>query len=102
MRKLRVLAATALIAVGLIGGTALVSADPFLCPIVGAGVLNAAAGNGDNGLEAITPPAGTSLLPGNNQAGAHANPSSYNSEGPGNPDAGPGGNPDFSPIWPGG
>ncbi len=112
MRKLRVLAATALIAVGLIGGTALVSADapdgpvgppgPFLCPVVGDGVLNADDHNGDNGVATITPPAGTSLLPGNNQAGANANPSSYNSDAPSDPDAGPGGNPDFSPIWPSG
>lgn len=76
-------------------------AAPFLCPVVGDGVLNADAQNGDHGVSAITPPVGTSLLPGNNQAGAQANPNAYNTEGPGNPDAGPGHNPDFSPIWPG-
>ena len=68
---------------------------------MGDGVINADAHNGDNGVEAINPPAGTSLLPGNNQAGANANPNAHNTQGPGSPDAGPGGNPDFSPIWPG-
>lgn len=76
-------------------------AAPFLCPVVGDGVFNADSQNGDNGVSAITPPVGTSLLPGNNQAGANANPNAYNTDGPGNPDAGPGHNPDFSPIWPG-
>ena len=74
--------------------------DPFLCPVVGDGVLNADSHNGDNGVEAIEPPVGTSLLPGNNQAGANANENAYNTQGPSSPDAGPGGNPDFSPIWP--
>lgn len=98
MRKLRLLFVTGLIAGSLISGTAIASADAdtgaFLCPVVGDGVLNADAHNGDNRVSAIQPPVGTSLLPGNNQAGANANPSSYNSDGPGNPD--------FSPIWPGG
>ena len=40
--------------------------DQFLCPIVGAGVQNADAHNGDNGVVAINPPSGTSLLPGKN------------------------------------
>ena len=75
--------------------------EPFLCPVVGDGVLNADSRNGDNGVEAITPPVGTSFLPGKNQAGANANANAHNTSGPGNPDAGPGGNPDFSPIWPG-
>ncbi len=51
--------------------------------------------------ETVAPPAGYSLLPGKNQAGAHANPNAHNTSGPGDPDAGPGGNPDYSPIWPG-
>lgn len=72
----------------------------FLCPVVGEGVLKADAHNGDNGVEAIEPPVGTSFLPGSNQAGANANPNAYNTYGPDNPDAGPGENPDFSPIWP--
>ena len=75
--------------------------DAFLCPVVGHGVLNADANNGDNGVSAIHPPVGTSFLPGKNKAGSHANANAFNSDGPGNPDAGPGGNPDFSPIWPG-
>ena len=76
-------------------------AAPFLCPVVGGGVLNADARNGAQGVEAITPPVGTSLLPGKNQAGAHANANAHNAVGPSDPNAGPGGNPDFSPIWPG-
>lgn len=72
----------------------------FLCPVVGDGVNNADEQNGDNGVSAINPPVGTSQLPGKNQAGKNANPNAYNAEGPGNPDAGPGENPDFSPIWP--
>jgi hypothetical protein len=72
----------------------------FLCPVVGDGVINADAHNGDHGVSAILPPVGTSFLPGKNKAGDHANPNAYNTQGPGNPDAGPGGNPDFSPIWP--
>ena len=88
-------------AVGLVGMTTIVSADdPFLCPVVGDGVLNADAHNGDNGVEAIQPPVGTSLLPGKNRAGEHANGNAHNRiGGPGTPDAGPG-SPGFSPIWP--
>jgi hypothetical protein len=82
-------------------GAGAAGAAPFLCPVVGDGVLNADANNGDNGVAAITPPVGTSLLPGSNQAGAKANPQAYNTLGPSDPNAGPGGNPDFSPIWPG-
>lgn len=74
--------------------------DAFLCPVVGDGVINADSHNGDNGVSVIQPPVGTSFLPGNNQAGANSNTNAHNSSGPGDPDAGPGGNPDFSPIWP--
>lgn len=77
-----------------------VSQAAFLCPVVGDGVLNADSHNGGNGVSAITPPVGTSLLPGNNQAGVNANSNAYNTLGPGDPNAGPGHNPDFSPIWP--
>lgn len=100
MVKLRIFILLGVVILGLLGTTAIASAAPFLCPVVGDGVLNADTHNGDNGVSAITPPVGTSLLPGNNQAGANANPNAYNTQGPGNPDAGPGGNPDFSPIWP--
>jgi hypothetical protein len=61
-------------------------------------VNNADARNGDNGVQAIAPAAGTSLLPGNNQAGANANPEAYNAFG--GPDAGnTPGTPGFTPIW---
>ena len=103
MRRVKILMVLAVLTAGVIGTTAVASAnEPFLCPVVGDGVLNADSHNGDNGVSAISPPVGTSLLPGNNQAGANASPDAYNTSGPGDPDAGPGGNPDFSPIWPGG
>ena len=94
-----------IIAIFLIGITLLMlplaSADPaFLCPVVGDGVLNADFHNGDNGVSAITPPVGTSFIPGNNKAGMHANENAHNTLGPGDPNAGPGHNPDFTPIWP--
>ncbi len=76
----------------------------FLCPIVGDGVSTADAHNGDNGISNIGPLPGSgdaSLLPGNNQAGAHADASALNPEGPAI-SPGPGdGNLDWSPIWPG-
>lgn len=89
------------LAFGLVLTSAGVASAAFLCPVVGDGVLNADSRNGDNGVEAITPPVGTSFLPGQNQAGDNANPNAHNTSGPDNPNAGPGGNPDFSPIWPG-
>jgi len=98
---LRISVVLMIVAVGVVGTTAFASAGPaFLCPVVGDGVLNADEHNGDHGVDTIAPPVGTSFLPGHNQAGMHANPNAYNTDGPGNPDAGPGHNPDFSPIWP--
>jgi hypothetical protein len=88
----------AAVSVVALGTAEAASAQPFLCPVVGDGVLNADANNGANGVQAITPPAGTSLLPGNNQAGANANPAAYNEFG--GPDAGNApGTPGFTPIW---
>ncbi len=97
--KIRILMVLMFLLVGVFAFTSTASAA-FLCPVVGDGVLNADAHNGDHGVEAITPPVGTSQLPGKNQAGVNANPNAYNTHGPDNPEAGPGGNPDFSPIWP--
>ena len=74
----------------------------FLCPAVGAGVEIADAHNGENGVATIGPIASgdQSFLPGNNQAGAHANGEALNTDGPGT-SAGPGdGNADWSPLWP--
>lgn len=94
-KRLAILAAVAVLALAT-AGTA--SAEPFLCPIVGDGVINADAQNGANGVQAINPPAGTSLLPGKNQAGAKANPQAYNEFG--GPDAGnTPGTAGFTPIW---
>ena len=68
---------------------------PFLCPIVGN--ETAAAHNGQGWGTAL---GGYTFLPGNNQSGAHANPNSWNTEGP-TESPGPGnGNRDWSPIWP--
>ena len=67
--RIKLLAGTAALSVAILGssGTAFAENDPFLCPVVGDGVLNADSHNGDNGVAAITPPVGTSFLPGNNQ-----------------------------------
>ncbi|NQW20340.1 MAG: hypothetical protein HQ477_06410 [Chloroflexi bacterium] len=103
MKRVKLLAVALTAVVSVMAGPAIASASeqpaPFLCPVVGDGVNIADSHNGDNGVAAINPPVGTSFLPGNNQAGANANANALNSAGPGNPDAGPGGNPDFSPIW---
>ena len=100
MRKIKVLVTFGVLLMVAIGTTAIAPADdPFLCPVVGDGVLNADDHNGDNGVATITPDVGTSLLPGNNQAGANSDPNAHNTQGPVE-GAGPGGNPDFSPIWP--
>ena len=86
------------VAVAAMGTAGAASAQPFLCPIVGDGVVNADTRNGDNGVQAISPPAGTSLLPGNNQAAANANANAYNAFG--GPTAGnTPGTPGFTPIW---
>jgi hypothetical protein len=92
------LALAAGIAVVALGTAGAANAEPFLCPIVGQGVVNADTHNGDNGVQAISPAAGTSLLPGNNQAGANANANAYNAFG--GPTAGnTPGTPGFTPIW---
>lgn len=98
--------AVALIAVLAVGAsTAFAAAPPvvdgsggtaFLCPAVGAGVLNHRpdAGSLPNTDGKYT------FLPGHNQSGAHANPNSNNTLSPGET-PGPGdGNSDWSPIWP--
>jgi hypothetical protein len=101
MKRSRAIVFSAAVAGGVLLAPGVAGAAPFLCPIVGDGVVNADAHNGDHGVEHIEPAAGTSLLPGNNQAGANANSQAHNTSNPDNPDAGPGGNSDFSPIWPG-
>ena len=94
-KRLAVFAAVGVFSLATAGAA---SAEPFLCPIVGAGVNNADAHNGDNGVQAISPAAGTSLLPGNNQAGANANPAAYNEFG-GPTEGNTPGTPGFTPIW---
>ncbi|MCH7983933.1 MAG: hypothetical protein IIC28_08200 [Chloroflexi bacterium] len=82
MKRIKFLAIALTILAGSIAGPAIASADDnsgaFLCPVVGDGVVNADAHNGDNGVSIITPPVGTSFLPGNNQAGAKANHNAHN------------------------
>jgi hypothetical protein len=93
--RLALLAGVAVVA---LAGAGAASAEPFLCPIVGDGVVNADSHNGDNGVHAINPAAGTSLLPGNNQAAANADPNAYNAFG--GPTAGnTPGTAGFTPIW---
>lgn len=66
----------------------------FLCPDVGAGVLNH---RPDAGQLAS---GGSTFLPGHNQAGANADVNAQNTLGPG-ASPGPGdGNSDWSPLWP--
>jgi hypothetical protein len=98
---LRIIVVVSVLVVGIVATTSIASAA-FLCPVVGDGVNTADVANGDHGVSTINPAVGTSFFPGfdKNQAGAKANPNAYNTDGPGNPDAGPGGNPNFSPIWP--
>ena len=76
----------------------------FLCPIVGDAVRDVAdVANGDNGVSAIAPAPGVSLLPGGNQAGSNANSNALNDLPPNDPNAGPGGgNSGFGAIWPAG
>jgi hypothetical protein len=86
------------VAVVALGSAGAAGAEPFLCPVVGSGVVTADSHDGNNGVQAISPAAGTSLLPGQNQAGANANPSAYNAFG--GPTAGnTPGTPGFTPIW---
>jgi hypothetical protein len=83
-KRIAVFFGVTVLALGTAGAAA---AEPFLCPIVG-----------DNGVAAISPAAGTSLLPGRNQAGDQANANAYNEFG--GPDAGnTPGTPGFTPIW---
>ena len=73
--------------------------DAFLCPWVGN--ANAAAHNGQGWIVIGDEGQGWSFFPGNNQAGAHANPNSWNDVGPG-ASKGPSNDINWSPIWPNG
>jgi len=69
----------------------------FLCPAVG----NSTAADA-NGRFGELPEEGTyTFLPGNNQAGAHANSKALNTENPAPGNVPGNGNSDWSPIWPG-
>ncbi len=95
-KRITIILGTATLALAAAG---VAGAAPFLCPIVGDGVLN----NTNKGPTAvIAPPAGTSLSPGKNQAGEHANSNAYNSYADGTPISGnaPGAD-GFTPIWTG-
>lgn len=102
-RRVILLALTALAALMVLGtGTALAAAPdvvgggngPFLCPSVGAGILNHTPDAGQ------LPSGGYTFLPGHNQAGAVVNENALNTL-PAGESPGPGdGNSDWSPIWP--
>lgn len=88
----------AALALGTAGVAGAAQGDPFLCPIVGDGVLNQPSEN----VIDPSPPAGTSLSPGNNQAGPNADDNAYNSVGDGAPNSGnTPGTAGFTPIWTG-
>ena len=105
MKKLGLFAVFAVVVAGLVttglATTEVASAaDPFVCPIVGDGVVNAAVNHDAVGLVQINTAAGTSLLPGNEQAGANSNPNAHNSRLPDDPLSGPGdGNSGFTASW---
>jgi hypothetical protein len=66
--------------------------DAFICPVVGEGAMNA-------GREAGPyPGGGATFLPGNEQAGTHANESALNERGGPAADNRPGAD-GFTPIW---
>ena len=100
MNRLRVLVILSVVVVGLVATSAISFADdPFVCPIVGEGVVNAF-DHGAGGIDLIAPAAGPSILPGNEQAGANSNPNAYNDRLPNDPLSGPGdGNSGFTAIW---
>jgi hypothetical protein len=87
--------ATVLFVVGATG----VGADPFLCPVIGEGALDAPGLNGpsQNSVGALPSGDGT-IVPGNNQAGAKANDNAYNEFGGPSATNVPG-TPGFTPIW---
>lgn len=87
-------------------GTSLASSDsdpvPFLCPVVGEGAATGAENSGpDHGPTTFGIADGTSFIPGNNQAGPNVDSNAVNTLNPDVSGSGPGGNPDYSPIWPG-
>ena len=95
-KSLMIITVISLVVVGLIGTASFALADPFLCPAVGG--PNGA--GGPPGAGGPLPGGQNTFLPGQNQAGTHANENALNtlpaglSPGPGN------GNSDWSPIWP--
>jgi hypothetical protein len=94
--KLRIIIAVSAVTLGL-ASIGAASAAPFLCPAVGNETAADANGKGWNGL----PNENYTFIPGNNQAGEHANSNALNTLGP-SESPGPGaGNSDWSPIWPG-
>jgi len=93
--KLKIIVVVSVAVLGL-GSVGAVGADPFLCPAVGN--ETAAQANGKDWGE--LPNDNYTFIPGNNQAGDHANENALNTLGPAE-SPGPGnGNKDWSPIWP--
>ena len=101
MPKILIASSTALtlFVMGAIGAAA--DGGPFLCPVMGEGALSAPGLNSQS-VNTVGPlPSGNAtIVPGNNQAGANANPTAYNQiGGPTAPNNVPG-TPGFTPIWP--
>jgi hypothetical protein len=73
--------------------------EPFLCPVMSPGALSAPGLNGTsvNSVGAL-PSSAATIVPGNNQAGASANPSAYNASGSPSATNVPG-TPGFTSIW---
>ena len=97
MRRMIVAGASSaiLFAVSVVG----VGAAPFLCPVMGEGALAAPGLDGSHKNTVGALPSGdATILPGNNQAAAHANPNAYNEFGGPSATNVPG-TPGFTPIW---
>ena len=97
MRKtfLAVSLATALFAAGAVGA----GAEPFLCPVMGQGTLDAPGLHGPSTNTAGPLPSGDgTFVPGNNKAGEKANANAYNEFGGPSATNVPG-TPGFTPIW---
>jgi hypothetical protein len=90
-----------LFAAGAVGA----GAAPFLSPVMGQGALDAPGLNGPSKNGVGEQPSGNAtFVPGNNQAGAHANENAFNDFGgpsDNTPDGGYNvpGTPGFTPLW---
>jgi hypothetical protein len=97
MKKL-VIGSAAGVVLFLAGATG-VGAEPFLCPVMGHGALNAPGLDGSHKNTVGTLPSGDATIrPGNNRAGENANENALNENGGPSPTNTPGAD-GFTPIW---